>query len=381
MSTSLGRLRWVSARVAVVSLMTALLAVALTATHPAPASAAALRGCSSDGPYEVCFTDPFGQPGDEDRTIIDRLITLIDGTQKDDIVRIAMYTWTLDGIAKRVAAAHDRGVDIRVVLDDNGAVDRAYDILKSRGVPVHVCTNSCMGTKINHNKFFLFDYGDKVSVVQTSMNLTGAMLGRQNNLVKVWNDAKLYDFYRDYWNRLNHESWTYDGVTWSNADRHQTGSYATKGYVFPRTDFDPVLAILNNVTSCSGSGHIWLAESLFTDAREAVRNRLAYLEDKMGCDVKVIVHKEAQEKWVQSTTSGGYNLGNGKVRRAAIHHKFILIDAKYNGEQTRYVFTGSHNLTGNSLHNNDEAMMRIRNAFVYEQFEKHFTGLFAEAAG
>src|SRR5690606_10625230 len=132
-------------------------------TSPRPA-AASWAGCQTQGNFETCHTDPPGSGG-EDTTIVDRLGQLVRSTNAGDTIRIAMFTWSRKRLATDVIEAKKRGVDVRVVFDQKGGGAEPAEMMKAEGVPVTVCVNSCLGDKINHNKFFLFDIGGQRSVV------------------------------------------------------------------------------------------------------------------------------------------------------------------------------------------------------------------------
>ena len=369
--------RWMVSVIAIVGLSVAGAAGTAETAHAA--------SCVRQGDYEVCATNP--SSNDQDRTIVKKLREFIQSTKSGDRIRLSIYTWTQTGIARDLVDADSRGVDVKVVVDDAVVKAKPYEILRDAGVPVHVCMDGCMGGKINHTKFALFEIGAQRIVAQTSSNLTGSMTYRPNDLLVVRNNLAVYRFYLGFWNRMNSDSWTYGGTTWGNGDRTAKGA-GVKAYAFARTDFDVVLAVLRNVTSCSDDGDgdgdgdkkIWVAASLFTGPREDVRNRLAYMEDVMGCNVKVLVNKQDHEVWAQAKTSDGYNLKNSKVRRVSgLHNKILLIDAKYNGRWQEVVFTGSHNLTGPSLTKNEESMLRIEDQFVFDQYRDYYDRLYARS--
>ncbi|GAA4912665.1 phosphatidylserine/phosphatidylglycerophosphate/cardiolipin synthase-like enzyme [Stackebrandtia albiflava] len=338
--------------------------------------AAAPAGCTAEGHYEVCFSDP-GANGTD--TVIEKRLVQVAATAGDgDIIRATMYKWSRTAVAEALAGAADRGADVRVVLDDyNKEADTAaYRLFKREGVTMTHCVAACLGNKINHNKFFLFRIDGTYSTVLTSTNLTTNQMGKYNDSIRVIGDHKLWRFYADYWNRLQRGSWTHDGDTWRNDDRHATGDLATKGYVYPRTDGDNIVAILDNVTDCRDDDKkIWVAMSLFTRPRDAVARRLEELHE-MGCNVKVVTQYKDHQEWVQTGP-----LPNSKVRYTNLHHKFIVIDAKYNGEWRKVVFTGSHNLTSHALTDNDEAVLRVQNTWVTETYEDHFEKIYGRAHG
>src|SRR5690606_31516170 len=133
--------------------------------------------------------------------------------------------------------------------------------------------------------------------------------------------------------RMNAQSWTHDGTTWTDEDKVITGDSGAAGYVYPRKG-DNMLWLLDSITECSADGDgdgdadntVWVAASLFTSPRVAVRDKLNELEG-MGCDVRVIVENSDTEAWVEA---GG--LDKSKVVTVAkSHNKLFIIDAKYLG--------------------------------------------------
>lgn len=354
-----------------------------------PGVAAADTGsCVAAGDYEVCFNDPTGSALSQNM-IVDRLRELVREAGPGDRVHLAMYTWTLTGIASDLATAKTNGADVRVVVDDKVAGTNALGILEDAGVPITVCALSCTSQQnrsIQHNRFFLLDIGGVERLAVTSSNMTVTQkTDRYNDLLVISNDARLYDFYSDYWNRLNAQSWT----GWTDSDRERAGDLATRGYVFERDDTDVVAAILNRVTACrSGDAKIWLALSKFTRSRAAIQQRLEQLEN-LGCNVKIIIQRSVDEAFVQKGTSWNNNdprtfLTKSKVRQMPgsvvdVHHKLMLIDAEYEGRYQEVVFTSSHNFTGPALRKNDENWVRVEDPFVFSQYRGHFDELYARS--
>ncbi len=341
--------------------------------------------------YEVCFNDPTGPEASRDR-IVDRLKQLVRTAGPGDRIRVAMYKWTLDGIAVALRDAKEAGADVSVVLDDQAAGRPPYETMTAAGIPVTVCDRSCTSNESNsiqHNKFFLADVDGVKRVAVTSSNMNGpSKSGKYNDLI-ILRDAELYDFYSGYWSRLEEGSWTFAGTTWTPAKRKRTGSLATKAYVFERDDLDVVAAILNNVTACrDGDAKIWLALTKFTDSRSKVQKRLEELEN-IGCNVKLIIDRSVDEPFVQKGTSWDDSdprtfLTKSKVRQMPgstydVHHKLLIVDANYNGRYQEVVFTGSHNFTGPALRKNDENWVRMEHVFVFYRYRSHFDELWARS--
>lgn len=338
------------------------------------------QGCSVHGDIEVCLSDPTAAADGRDRLVEDRLRELTQSAQEGDTIRVAMYTWTRPALGDDLAAAKERGVDVKVVLDGINKQDDndGYKSLNGK-VPLTNCDPACLGTNINHTKYFLTDIGGTKSVVVTSSNMTTSQTELFNNLLKVDNDAKLYEFYIGFWERMNAQSWTHDGTTWTDDDKVVTGDSGAAGYVYPRKG-DNMLWLLDSITECSADGDgdgdadntVWVAASLFTSPRVAVRDKLNELEG-MGCDVRVIVENKDTEAWVEA---GG--LDKSKVVTVAkSHNKLFIIDAKYLGNWDEVVVAGSHNLTGTSLETNDEVMVRVSDPEVTKLYQDYHAGMMA----
>ncbi|MGH8793292.1 MAG: phospholipase D-like domain-containing protein [Stackebrandtia sp.] len=356
-------------------------------------AADSLGGCFTEGPYEACFTDP-AAAGGKDTVIADRISELVAEVGKGDSLRIAMFTWS-DGhhkdLAHDVAAAQERGADVQVVLDntDGRHDDReTLEILESAGIPVTLCADTCLAdVKLMHNKLFLFDVDGEKSVMLGSYNFNQSSLVRHNDMLRITGDDKLHEFFTGYWNRLNVQSWTYDGETWdSDADRSSTGDLAVDAAVYPREE-DSLVQVLGDVEGCAADGEskVWISSWRVRHHRPEIRDELVRLHDA-GCDVRVLIppvddsvrgHTDWPEmkEWL---VDGG--LDADKIgRHDAIHDKYTVIDAKYDGEYQGLVFMGSQNYNVQSLRKNDEATVLVKDDALAQLYVEFHEGVFAEA--
>jgi len=74
-----------------------------------------------------------------------------------------------------------------------------------------------------------------------------------------------------------------------------------------------------------------------------------------GCDVKVIIGDQNEANLISHAKA---QLPAARRRiMAKIHDKVLLFSGAYAGGQHKYLWTGSHNYTGNALRNNDEALL------------------------
>lgn len=342
-------------------------------------------GGSTGGPVmppqkEVFFSKPL-PGGAADPTIEDAIGELVDLAVPGSTVRVALYHWSRVDIAHKFVAASQAGVDVRVVLDrenqDAMGVDwEAVTVLKTGlgADRVLLCdelagSGACIGTGINHNKFYLFSAladGSTQVVAQSSANMTGPQLHKHNNMVVIRGDAALYGAYTDYWDDLRAELQATD--YYHSVD----GDTGTTVYFYPRAAGDTIVGVLDNVT-CGPGATIRVAMAFFTDARLEVAEKLASLREA-GCDVAAIVVDDATYPGDQvlATLKGAgvdVTLYPEGPSDEGLHSKYLLIAARYAGvDGQRLLWTGSHNYTGPALRENDETLLKIDDAGLFDAF-------------
>jgi hypothetical protein len=353
---------------------------------------------------EVVFNEP-GFYGNTATTVEDKLVDLVDRAAVGSEIHISLFEMTRTPVVKALIRASQRGVDVHLVLDGSNYFDQRKKVgngidlllngsdetgrLQCQTEPcVRFCTGplhiklhgktfggSCNGLIINHNKFFLFSRltdGSENVVVQTSSNLEDLQLHQYQDMAIIRGDRALYDGYLDYWQMQNRDR------THIRPHGDIKGDGPVTARFFPRIiDRDPVMKALRRV-SCEPVGSmIRVAEADFNRLNVA-----ASLRDlaKQGCDVKVItrIDPEMFSPAVGIAKRLGPDLmilpfrGNTKEYQAtnSIHTKIILIDAALDGSTERrpLVITGSHNLDFFSLHTNDETLLEIEDAAVFDAY-------------
>jgi phosphatidylserine/phosphatidylglycerophosphate/cardiolipin synthase-like enzyme len=131
-------------------------------------------------------------PGTE---CLDCIVRLLRQTRRS--VDICVFTITDDRVAEPILHAHKRGVAVRIVSDDDKALDEGSDIYRLRhaGVPVRVdrCEHHM------HHKFAIFD---DYTVVTGSYNWTrsAATYNRENLILS--SDPRLVQPFRDSFEEL-----------------------------------------------------------------------------------------------------------------------------------------------------------------------------------
>jgi hypothetical protein len=347
---------------------------AAEALSPSPSSS--LSALAPAPRLSVVFTAPKGQ-GDADLTLENEVIELANHATSGSKVRVSMFHWDRTKVAEAFVAAAKRGVDVRIVIDSdnekNGDFNEAVKLLRTGlGSNLTICQRgkgACIGSKINHNKFFLFsalDDGSTNVVGQASQNLTGHQLVLHNNMVVARNDPALFAAYEGYFADL------VDQKLDLNYDRTLDGD-DVRAFTFPRSGADKVASVLDNV-QCTAGSKIRIAMAYFSN-RPEVAAKLTELQ-KAGCQVSMVVRASGAgtgKKIMKTLKAGGVDVsvfptasGNGN------HSKYLLIDAPFEGSggtaRRKLVFTGSHNYTKAALRMNDEILLRVEDPGVYGAF-------------
>ncbi|KUL26883.1 phospholipase D-like domain-containing protein [Streptomyces regalis] len=405
---------------AVATVLTVVCALLLGGATPA----AALTKPVVNGPV---FNDPLGTAAQR-KAIFTQLVRLIDATPAGAQIRGSMHEFVDQEVANALIAAHGRGVDVRLILDDSTYVgpdgaefaNPAYRSLRAvLGTNtaarswVVVCDDrfedadgvddvqrGCLAVAppqpaYNHNKFFLFsrigpfDDGTSYSrvVFQTSSNLSDWYKVESFNDAITFTDSTVYNGYASYHEQLR------QGRTLARGNNNAyfstpTGS-AYRGYFFPRGDVsynnpatDTVVNVLNEVgcayTGADGLPHqtdIRIVMHSFFRSRLQVADKLAQLRGR-GCWID-IVYGDSDSVITSRLNAAGIQhrrcrIPNGPGIDVRPHNKQILLDGDYNGDITPRVYTGSANLTGSSLRSADEAIVRIASASYHSRYLSTF---------
>lgn len=410
--------------------MTALLLGAVMPFGAVPAATGTEPAAAADTTPLVTTGPTFNDPTDPERqnAVFGHLSHLIDGAVPGSDIKVSLYVLGSDWLAGRLVSAHERGVNVQVILDDRslkhyagqGAYARLADGLSRRtgtsGTSwVRVCqeNTACLAKdpnpqdgfhNVNHNKFLLFSRttGNAAGtvpvddvVVQTSANQTA--WDRQ----RAWNDAMtvaenpaLYAAYAGYFADLAAAQADPSKQVSDYAKSYEAGR--AKVYFFPRSESDVILNILHTVDNpvdgrpvCHGNspgygtadGRTVIRVAMHQITRIEVAKKLWELDDA-GCYVD-IVHRlldnsgtAVADQLTKPTRYGGitmHRLNDDAEGNTATHSKYLLIDGTYLGRADRkIVFTGSHPYTYSGLTANDEALLKYQDDAVHDAYRENF---------
>ncbi|MDF2707403.1 MAG: hypothetical protein K0R62_3055 [Nonomuraea muscovyensis] len=365
------------------------LAAAVMAAAALAAPAAASASTCADAPDtavtpRAVFNDPVG--GDA-AAIVRTLCGMIRQTPAGASIQVAHFVMSgADGtaFADELLRAYRRGVDVRVVVDGDSrgqtVARRLADVLGTDTATrswLHVCTGpmsggtaACIGDKGQHNKFYLFSRTGGASdvVVQSSANLTDLNSSTYwNNALVLPGNRRLYATYDAYFADLAAER--------KNLDYYrvvQTGAAggAVRASFFPKADGDPIVEELDRV-SCEGGATVRVGMSEWDTYRVAIAEKLRDLAGR-GCTVRIVYGIMADDvrRLLQAEPRITLHvLGGGGALPGRLHSKYLLIEGPSNGH---WVLTGSHNYNQTSLRRNDEALLKLNNKAIYQQYVRNF---------
>jgi len=315
---------------------------------------------ASEGSWAVYFTDPV-IPFDDVTTggLEDNLLFLINNAQST--IDAAMFEFNLQNVADALIAAHQRGVQVRIVYDnEHTEEDPQMEQLIKAGIPA---TPDERGAFM-HNKFYVID---RTIVWTGSTNITINDVYRNNNNVITIVSPELAENYTvEFEEMFNGEF----GPTSPANTPHpgvQVGDMWVENYFAPEDD---VMSQLISIVSEAQRSIHFMAFSFTDDSlANAITERGA-----AGVEVLGIFEQRGADTEYSSCPpllEAGYDVrldGNPRT----FHHKVIVIDGAI-------VATGSFNFSANASESNDENLLIIHNPNIAALYEEEFNRRWVEA--
>lgn len=311
----------------------------------------------------------------------------------------AMYSFSLPQVADALIAAHQRGVQVRVIREWETAATQ-YNRLLAAGIPgidSHFGGNHA-STGVHHNKFFVFEARDNSSalddwVLTGSWNPTFQGTNDDAQNVVELKDAEIAAAYTIEFN----EMW---GAATNVPDpvqsRMGTEKFNNTQHLFT------VNGIPVEVYFAPSDGHenIMLARigndanyqtyfATLTLTRDSIEGAMKSKWDNIpGFEVRGVFDQnldpntryyqmigQAAPAW---SPPADVHLGN--YSPGFLHHKTMLIDVGYPASDP-LVITGSPNWTANARNYNDENQVYIHDYGIARQFLQEFAARYHAAGG
>ena len=315
--------------------------------------------------WEVYFADPINMtdPENYEGSIEEVIINKIDAAQKS--IHIASFEFDLTPVADALIRAHERGVDVRWVTDDEHGIEAdeepghgQFEMLEDDGIEIKDDQRGAL----MHNKFWIFD---REIVWTGSTNITENGIFKQDNNVIVVHSPALAEIYE----REFDEMWNgeFGPTSTSTVDEQSVIVSGTQLQVLFSSEDDVAEHILPYLEAAQTSIR-FLAFSFTHDAMgEAMRNRSDAGVDVMGVFEKTGSSTEYSELGMM------YCAGMAARRDenpSFLHHKVIVVD-------NRIVITGSLNFSDNANESNDENVLIVDNAEIAKLYTQEFDRIWA----
>ena len=322
----------------------------------------------SDVWWQVYFTDPNTINDSENigGSVAETLINHINQAQKS--IYIASFEFNLTPVAEALITAHERGVEVLWVTDDEHGLEAdeeddhgQFALLEEAGIEVIDDARS----GLMHNKFWIFD---EQKVWTGSTNITKNGIFANNNNVIVLESVAVAKMYK----REFDEMWQGEfGVrSPSTLPQQATTINGTNIQILFAAE-DGAVAYLSGLLGQAKKNIRFMAFS-FThdDLGQAVLNQA-----ENGLTVQGIFETRASETEYSELTA--LHCADVPVRQdgnpRTFHHKVFILD-----DET--VVTGSLNFSDNANESNDENVIIITNSNIAQLYIQEFERRWAEAS-
>ncbi len=317
--------------------------------------------------WQVYFTDPHtvNDPENLAGSIPEKLIELINNAQ--NTIHIASFEFNLTPVAEALIVAHERGVDVKWVTDDEHGLEAdeeddhgQFAMLEDAGIEVKDDQRSAL----MHNKFWIFD---NQTLWTGSTNITRNGGFRNNNNVIIIESPEVATIYETEFQ----EMWAGEfgpRSTSTLADQQVTIDGTPIQILFAAED-EVVTELVPLIESAQDNIRFMAFSFTHDDLGQAVLNRV-----KAGVDVQGIFETRGSETEYSELTA--LFCADVPVRQdgnpGTFHHKVFIIDGKM-------VLTGSLNFSNNADDSNDENIMVITNSDIATLYLQEFDRRWAEA--
>jgi phosphatidylserine/phosphatidylglycerophosphate/cardiolipin synthase-like enzyme len=312
---------------------------------------------------EIYFTNPLAPTAKSETGGVDEVIAQsIDQARMS--VDVAIYSLSSPAIRDALIHAHQRGLQVRMVMESDSMDRDVPKAVKAAGIPI-------IGDRregLMHNKFVVIDRSE---LWTGSLNFTvNGSYDDDNNMVLI-RSTQIAEDYTTEFNEM------FDDDLFGPDTRYDTPNpKVTLNGVDIEVYFSPddgVSRRLVELVSGATESIYFLAYSFTSNPlAEAVRERAG-----AGVIVSGVMDKEQAE----TNTGGEYEpfLSAGlDVRLDGIpglmHHKVLIIDH-------RIVVTGSYNFSSSAENRNDENAIIFFSEEIARQFLEEFARVYAAAGG
>lgn len=311
--------------------------------------------------FELYFTNPLSPLASQQTGGIDQpLADAIDSAKLS--VDVAIYSLSLNSVRDALLRAHDRGVQVRMVMESENMERPDPQRLKDAGIPI-------LGDRregLMHDKFAVID-GSEVWV--GGMNYTDSGTYEDNNVMMRIRSVKMAENYtREF------EEMFVDDKFGDNTRADTPNPRVTLDGTPVDTYFSPddgVQAILLDILSEAQESIYFMAFSFTADPLgDVIRERA-----ESGVTVAGVMDEEQVSSNIGTEFDPFRQAGLDVFidgNPGQMHHKIIIVDESI-------VIFGSYNFTNSAETKNDENLLVIYNDQIAAQFIEEFKRVYGQA--
>jgi phosphatidylserine/phosphatidylglycerophosphate/cardiolipin synthase-like enzyme len=316
------------------------------------------------GFWEVLFTAPTGSSR---RSLYQggieiQLAAAIDAAQRT--IDLAAYEFNLPLLTEALLRAHQRGVVVRIVTDDDaGFDDRDTTLRQLAEARIRVVVDARRA--LMHNKFVIID---STVVWVGSWNFTINDTYRNNNNVLILRSQGVVENFQAEFNEM------FDQRLFGPNSPSQTPRPDIRQDGIPiRTLFAPEDDVLSALLGEVGSAQQSIQFMVFSFTLDSIGERMIA---RAGSGVRVqgifeVTGSETQFSELRALFCAGLDARqDGNPYR--LHHKVFIIDG-------RTVITGSFNISQNAVESNDESLVIITDPDLAAEYMREFDRRWAES--
>ena len=292
-------------------------------------------------------------------------------------------------VADALIAAKNRGVQVRVICEQDNRSNLPFDRLAANGI--RVISDSfdpvTRGYGLMHNKFFVFDgrggAAESVWVWTGSWNPTDPGTNADyQNAVEV-QDPSLAAAYTMEFNEMWGSTSELPDAANSRFGSRKTDNTPHRFVVGGRgleVYFSPSDRVTSRIVSAISSATRSVAFALLTFTRSDLRDALV-AKKNAGLKVRgVLDNSTDQGSQYASLVAGGVDVRLRTGSGYLLHHKYSVIDAE-DPAWNPLTITGSHNWSNSAEGSNDENTLFVRDGDVANQYLQEFTARYYQYGG
>jgi len=316
-------------------------------------------------------------------------------------IDFCFYNIKRQNIVDSLLAAFNRGIDVRVITENEHIANPAVQDIINAGIPVIDDTfGNNQGESFMHNKFAIFDFRDSTSVSDDwvwtgSYNITDeGTESNANNVIEIQHNGIARAYTMEFEEMWGSKTDTPDSLNskFSYLKTDNTEHNFLVDSIPVQIYFSPSDHSTSQICNAIATADSTIYFSIFAFTRQDVCDDMK-VKWASGISVKGIFDNGDWYSPIsksQDMRGGGTNPWsppapvfcdsvNSSWGPRMLHHKYMLIDADCNSEPV--VVTGSQNWSNNGELHNDENTLIIQSQNITNQYLQEFVERYREAGG